>query len=393
MSRWTGFFEATPGGFRFPVGVIVQLDGFPTERGPVRIRFSSRYIHAPDGDPYPVALRAQVDGEATSHEDVLVRFWRAAAIVMPLVALAANGSSSELVPLASLNRTDQNEADFVHWLDYNNRFIVRQMKIAPKSDQLFEIIHAALTATDSDWIHRATVNYAEALQCWEPGRELWAVQNLFMAAEVLTRLITRSQRRATGLNRKELAQSWGIEVRQLESSIRNAVIFGDPLLARRMRDISDGLEHGFATVPDLQRAAATVRDEACTRIRSCILGLLDISPSTRQVLESKPYDKPAQSAVVRAGLAGALLGTTALLDDADFVPALPSDVGDVKFIEKADGEYSVSVTRGGKVIGLPEGVSFRAERGVFIGPIEDAGVATFDVEALPSSETRLEQRG
>ncbi len=157
---------------------------------------------------------------------------------------------------------------------------------------------------------------------------------------------------------------------ELESAVRAAVIFGDEHLAQALEDVSNGLEHGYATFPDLQRAAADIRDEACARLRDAIIATLELSPLIRDELLDDSYQRPARTEPIGSGLAGKLLGDTTPLATGDYVPFL-SDSADMTIVvrERSDGSYSFSHTYQGRVDNLPEGMVFQIEGGVFSGSV------------------------
>lgn len=382
MTSWVGVFEGDAFGFRFGRNELgSQINNAPTHDGrTVRIQFMTRYISIGDGDPYPIAFRAIVFGEADSVQDVITRFWEAAAVLLPPVAVAANGRFGNMTAIAALEISDKTENQILHHIWPAHHVNPRQMKVLPKAGHLLNVISAAMSPDDSAWIHRAALQYATALDYWQPGRELFAVQHAFLAAEVLSRVVVNRQLLLTRYNRDQLARSWGVRRSDLEETVRTALIFNDSTLSATVESISNGFEHGYETIPQLHREAARVRDEACRCVRKAILGVLDLPAETATALAHPNYENPARTDATGSALVGVVTGATAELDDGSCLPMLDVRGVDVHFREESSGGYKIRFSHDAAVHSLPEGLSFRVEHAAYTGPIEDAGIATLDVE-------------
>lgn len=378
MTTWLGVFEGAGSGFRFSEGEGIEIEA-PTRTGSTaRIRISSRYESVGGGDLYPVALRVTVLGEASSSEDVQDRFWHAAVVLLPPIAVGVNASFPELEMVAAVEISEREENEILHRAGSDDPLVIREMKKTPPGELLLEAVQATMSGPDSDWVHRAALQYAEGLHYWRAGSELMVVEHLFMAAEVVSQVVVRRHCAATGLRRAQLAEAWGLDkVQELEASIRARCVFGDRTLAKDVRKVSDGLEHGYRSFPQLQSDAARVRDIAAVKVREAILNLLSLGSATQDVLSKGPFDTPARAERIGVALGGKLLGDTTAMADADFIPALVSNEASFHFEQMDPDKYRLK-TSGRSTVNLPPGLSFKPERIGVSGPVESLNGATLE---------------
>jgi hypothetical protein len=74
---------------------------------------------------------------------------------------------------------------------------------------------------------------------------------------------------------------------------RREILFpGDKGTYRTAKDVSDGLEHGYADISKLFDGAKRVRDATAFYLRSAILHLSGISDDYVQILEGEKYSTP-----------------------------------------------------------------------------------------------------
>jgi hypothetical protein len=91
-------------------------------------------------------------------------------------------------------------------------------------------------------------------------------------------------------SRDELARSWSVETRELDSEVRRHILFeGDDQTYSRAKLASDGFEHGFLPFQTIREHALATRDTTARYLRKGILGMLGLTAADLEVLLAPPF--------------------------------------------------------------------------------------------------------
>lgn len=309
----------------------VRVNGVRTMSGVASVELSSRFEDFGLGDPIPIALRLDVHlAGSTTLDHAVADAEAVAAFVVPPLALAANAGTTD--PRLSIVFDDDGDED-----EHRMRFVGTAREVDPVTtgSRLLppDAALAVLSALEAhaEWLrlHRAMVHYGEALMNWQPGRELRAVESLFVAVENLTPAVLRMHMRSTGVDKATLRAEWaslmpdnrcsscGVEYHSegaLQSAARRALLFpGNDELLTEARKISDALEHGFDSFPRMHAAAKNCRDDLARVVRSRLLELLDLTPTVLSALTGAPFASPQRRDQAVPGMAATLVGPASSL--------------------------------------------------------------------------------
>lgn len=162
------------------------------------------------------------------------------------------------------------------------------------SQLVISVIEAVSSHQFKDRLMNAIVQYVLALEYWKRGSEILATAHLFMGIEALVRVARDYEIKKLDLNtNQELADSWGISIKDLDSKIRQDILFqGDQQTHKKAKEASDGIEHGFLSFTEVRPLAEAVRDKTATYLRQAIIKLLTLPEEITQKLLARPYDQP-----------------------------------------------------------------------------------------------------
>jgi hypothetical protein len=178
----------------------------------------------------------------------------------------------------------------------------RRSRPSPLSPTL-AFVNAVREHPERERILRTVRQYRLALSYWPQGLETLALAHLYMGVEALSKALLRDELRASGDTKEALAVKWVLtenERGRLDSSLvahaRRRLIFkGDDATFEKARAASDGFEHGFEDLSEVDALATEVRDATARYLREATLRLAFSRAVPPEVLNS-PYDF-----VIRAG--------------------------------------------------------------------------------------------
>ena len=295
----------------FPEDGEWTVRGFPAGDAKVDVTFRTAYEDRGFEARVPRWLFAEVRGRAESLEDAIRRFPNAARALTPIFDVALNTAVEDLelhfVFDATLERTER--AFFQNFLP-DGQPTLRQTRPV-KVTLLSALTDAIGRSPDSVRLHRAAAHYQQALRFWGLGDETRAVGQLWMGVEALTPVAKRAQFERTGSNSPaELAEALGVELRQLDATLRRRVILGDDEHCyKTVTDVSNGFEHGYMPLDALRRLAREVRDTAAAYLRVAIVDLSQVPTATRTEMLAGPYDWPIIGFPATKYLRGVLAGS------------------------------------------------------------------------------------
>lgn len=270
----------------------LAITNFQTSFGRATLRYTTRWAPV-DGiaQPLPRGLHVEVKGEAPDLKSALSGHSFLAQELLPILTLAANAPTDDLVPELAYDSTDGiTEREFFQQFLFDERLIPFRRPAFP-AKLCATLLGMLLRHPDRDRLHRAMVQYHAALQSWLPGGEVMTLSHLYMGMEVLTPIARRRELKAHDDSMDKLLQAWAIDIKQLDPEVRRRVLFqGDTQTYRKAKEASDGFEHGFLSFKDIREHAVAIRQATARYLRRAILQLLDIDQESISTLTAPPFD-------------------------------------------------------------------------------------------------------
>jgi hypothetical protein len=296
------------------------LQRIPTETGPITLVVRTRYDQEEFDVAVPRELWVEAQGDAETIEDGVNASWRAAAVLIPTIALTANAAIGDLQPHLAFETTEgiEDRAFFQSTIE-TERGIPPPGRRVPIEDTVAVLQAVAATGRDNvrdaTRLLRAANHYLLALNSWKRHNELLCVSHLFMAAEALKVVALRRELRRPGIDEDALAESWEIRPGEprtrplLEAAARRRVVFhGDDDTEKQAADISDGFEHGYKDFGDLHGPSRNVRDQTGRLIRASFLTLAGVPEVVHGRLTSGRHENPVDMTDYVRYMRGRLVG-------------------------------------------------------------------------------------
>jgi hypothetical protein len=295
---------------------VLLIKDAPLDMGLAQVAWFTRWADEGFASPVPRELWIEVQGEASNLDVAIGTLGEVGRLFTPVLTLVANASIDDPEVVVAFDASaGVGQREFFQALVPNEPDFPRIGREVD-AELVGPTLEALLRHVDSPRIHRAAVQYHEALKYWTPGQDLAAVSHLWMAVEALTKAALRAECAARGVDEDGLASAWSIEKKQLDAEVRRRLIFsGDSATYTQAKTISDGLEHGFANFPDLHPRAAEVRDALAAHVRSAILALLTLDPPLLARLTSQLLVTVKLAPNMRRSIRGRLVGSGEVLAD------------------------------------------------------------------------------
>ncbi len=251
--------------------------------GPVQFIFRTRYVNEGLEDAVPREMWIEARGEANcSLDDAMREYARVANLLGPVISFAANAPVGHMdIHLAYDATPDLDRHEF-----FEN--FLPDERGRPRSGRAVEVgtVSSLLACIerndhDRDRFLRAIEQYRQATKYWRQGWETFAVIHLWMAVEAITRVALRRAIKTEAVsNDGELVERWGLKNKgQLDGEVRRRLVFhNDAACQRDTKVASDGFEHGYLGLDEVNRLSVTVRESAVRHIRTAILELLGVPP-------------------------------------------------------------------------------------------------------------------
>lgn len=283
--------------FRAPAALRFEEDGhlivrhLRTATGSVAVTFRTRYDQDSSLDiRIPRELWIDARGQAASINDAINEFGMAASRLISAIAVSENAAILELrTHLAFDNTSGAAEREFFQSFSPDERGMPR-ISIRAKPHVTAGVLDCIgkIDARDRDRVLRACAQYHQALMYWAPGQELLALAHLYMGVEAITKTVLRQECAKRSLDEHALTTAFGIERKELDSTIRRDIIFsGDHECYSEAKRASDGFEHGFLAFDELQALATKRRNKTATYLRGAILRVLAPPAEVREELEKR----------------------------------------------------------------------------------------------------------
>jgi hypothetical protein len=283
-----------PSGVYWPPGQNFTINNLGTASGPVSIVFAThRSQEAGFSKPVARGLHVEVRGRSSDIDAAITNFGGAAYLMLPILVMAVNAPVGALeIELALETTAGRSERDYFQQFVPRPRFSpVKPRKV--KNEIFLAMLGALEKHHERDRIHRATAYYAHALEQWRPGTELSALAHVYMGMEAMTPVELRAELEARGYSRDELCVAWGIDLKRLDPTVRERLIFqGDSATYKKAKDASDGYEHAYRPFPELHSDAKDVLLKAASYLRQTIVKRLQLGPVMEAEALAPPYDTP-----------------------------------------------------------------------------------------------------
>ena len=156
-----------------------------------------------------------------------------------------------------------------------------------------ELMQAVVKNPEKDRLLRASAQYFHALQEWGPGQEIMALAHIYIGMEILTPVALRTHLSQYRIDKADLVSAWKIDLRRLDSEVRRRLVFdGDDDTYAKVKQASDGFEHGFLDFHDIRATALDLREKAAGYLRRALLRLSGLSQAAVSELSEHPYTRP-----------------------------------------------------------------------------------------------------
>lgn len=285
---------------RGPSGVIFHEDQhfiinkFLHDNTRVDLLFRTRYTKIEGVEELiPRSLWVEIRGRCSSINKAISIFANAALTLAEYFSFCVNAPIGDLQPeLAFDNTPNIKKREYFQQFVTDERirpYMGRIIDIASTEDVFRSIMHHA----DHERIYRAIVHYAQALKYWNYGKDIFSLAHLYMGMEALTPIALRKYMEDNKLDKNGLIAKWGIEKKQLDSEIRQRILFkNDTDTFQKAREASDTYEHSYDALSKVWNLASSVKKKTAEYLRSSILELSNADEATRNKLLCPPFDKP-----------------------------------------------------------------------------------------------------
>lgn len=197
------------------------VEKFPSKAGPVNILYTSRWIKRSETVTVPGHLWIEIRGQSNNLEESLVPYANAGLALLPVLVVGANAAIGEPEIQVAFDSTSN-----VSNRDYFQSYVPPESCVVHFARHVdvkttVALLNAIKRHPDAERSHRAANQYQLALNSWKFGRETLSLAHLWMGLEALTKANIRSECTKRGLeSERELANSLGIELKQLDLTIR-----------------------------------------------------------------------------------------------------------------------------------------------------------------------------
>lgn len=230
------------------------------------------------------------------------------------------------------------------------------------------MVDAFYNHVERDRFHRAMVQYHHALQEWDFGTEIAALNHIWIGMEALTKLVRAKLQRDLGIGEHELARQYlpdkqpredgKYNLSNLDAEIRLRHLFqGDQQIHKWAREASDSHEHSFHPLWKVRDHAVKAADASLKYLRAAIFEYSGVDTEYQTVLLDSYFADPHINKA-QFGLQGVLRGPAAQLDLIDSFPDIQLHQDMLHFGMDTIGDAKVGFRTAIQKGQLPEGVEF-----------------------------------
>jgi hypothetical protein len=343
-ARWTVLLDCSTTA-RLEEGFALRIEHIPLPPTTIDVDFSTHYENIGMAGPLPRQLMAEVRVTGGTFPEAVAAAEQTVNNLSPLMSLACNVLVPEFqLKLAYETTAGATQRYFKQWFyDEPSSLLPLLPGRVLDAQGVFSVIDHVMQDSEGERIHRACVQYQEALRAWLPQRELRAVMHLFMAAEALTKPLLRHECKHRSLDETALCAEWGIEKARLDGEVRRRLIFHeDRDCYKTIKKVSDGVEHAFLGFREAHQLAAGCRDGAGLHIRRCILEFLHLAPETYERLTSSTYHRAVSGHGVNRSIEGIFTGSGELAAPGNRYPFFGWDRR-IKAVTRRGNEYDMDI--------------------------------------------------
>jgi hypothetical protein len=337
-----------------------------------RIRLRTQWRDAGLAHPVPADLWIDVTGRGDDLDETIQRHSSLARGMAAFFAYVANAAVEPLEIELAYDATDGLAVrEYVQVFVRGADAIPRGGRLVP-TKRLRPCVDALLSLQPTPRLERALFHYDLALRSWQLGGEYQTLEHLWIAAENIVELLL--DRRTAGGNRKDLARSVGIEVdpstpgqrkppwkQDLSAwALRELVFVKDKAAYDSARTASNGYEHGFLDLSEVQQQAVRTTEDVFKHIRRSIADALLLADEPRSwLLALAPVDVASTRKTVRGTLRGAVTDAARLAAPGQEYPILTWRTR-LSGFERDGDEFNASFTER-MTVTVAEGVGFQGE--------------------------------
>lgn len=306
------------GVFRADSALIIDADqaltlsNIPTDVGPVTLVVTTYYREVCQSQKVPHKLQLEVIGPADDVLKAKAAFLAVATTFSTMLSFLGNGYVDTPVPFVVYEVTEGKEdRDF---LQTHIPDVLMQLEQARLLD--IDLVSLALgklgQSNEFKRLLRAIAQYHQVLVNWTIGTEITAAAHLWIAVETLTPIVLRRLKTEKGYpdgTNDDLANSLGIEKKDLDPHIRREIVFGgDQDTYRAIKDASEGFEHGYMEFGEIRDKAHSAADKAARCVREAIIRETAFDEDIRSALLAKNYGRPLMRGKLVKEMRGRLIG-------------------------------------------------------------------------------------
>jgi hypothetical protein len=337
---------------------------------PARVRLRSLWREQDLEHPVPADLWVEVSGRAASLDEAVRRHGPLARGAASVLAFVANAAVEPLeVELAYDATEGRTEREYLQVFVRDPSPIPKGGRVVP-TDRLQPCFDAILALGLIPRLQRTLFQYDHALRNWQIGTEYQSLDHLWIAAENIVELLL--DKRIGNHDPKEFARALGIAVdrerpgapkppwkQELKSwGLRELVFEGDRDAYDAARTATNGYEHGFLDLNDVQLQAVQATPAVFSHVRRSIADVLSLTGEYRDwLLGRTPVDVASTRKVMRGLLLGEVADPTRLAAPGQEYPILKWRTRLSRFVREGD-EFNASFTER-MTVTVAEGVQFQ----------------------------------
>jgi hypothetical protein len=352
--------------------LLLPDEGFelPLADPPSRVRLRSRWRDQGLEHPVPMDLWVEVEGEGSSIDEAVRRHAPLARGVATTFAFVANAAVEPLeVELAYDTTADRAEREFLQVFVREPSTIPSGGRVVP-ADRLRPCFDAILALGLTPRLQRTLFQYDLALRNWQLGSEYQSLDHLWIAAENIVGLLL--DRRVGSNDPKEFARTLGITVDRKRPGDPNPrwkqaltswallqlAFEGDRNAYDAARDATNGYEHGYVDLNDVQRQAVEATPVVFSHVRRSIADVLALTGEYRDWLLGRvPVDVASTRKIIRGKLLGDVADPTHLSAPREEYPILRWRTRLSSFARDGD-DFNASFTER-MTVTVAEGIQFQ----------------------------------
>lgn len=298
--RYTWAFTRAEARFAVPEDAS-YIYGFLNDYGRTFVIAETNFVDAGIGRKVPRELRYMGLTLAPDAQTAHPILYNTVDNTHRICQLSANAGASNVretlfteIPTQARNRFFQKAPFGLYFLPRSARFLDQVSTI--------NLAGAIWDNTDRQRLMVALSHYCEALRVWRPNAAPMVMLHLYIAAEALTELALRGELARRNVSEIQLMSEYAISPEEygakskLRGAVRRDVIFqGDAETYRKATDLSNGIEHGYASFQNIWAVPFECHKKTARYVREAILDLSGVADEHRTVLKNPRFTDPFEN--------------------------------------------------------------------------------------------------